>query len=112
MELRRNAGLYREILTKAEPRDDPRFNSFSLTDANYSTFINVAIWRSLEDFDREVGPLIPTVEEVTNEKTGRKNRQIQLDEFEFKLRERIILSVIADRDGGDCLPPAMLQCNR
>lgn len=108
MGIQKHAGLYREILTKPDPQDDPKFNTFSITDTSYSTFINIGVWRSLADFDREIAQYIPATEEKIDTKTGRKKRIIAIDEFEFKMRERIVLAVIADRDGGEPFPPAAL----
>jgi hypothetical protein len=108
MSVQKHAGLYREILTIPQPQDDPKFNTFSITDTSYSTFINIGIWKSLEDFDREIAQYIPPSEEKIDPKTGRKKRLVAIDEFEFKMRERIVLGVIADRDGGEPFPPTAL----
>jgi len=90
------------------PREDAKFNTFSITDVTYSTFINIGLWRSIEDFDRAVGKYIPPTAEVRNPENGRLQKQITLEEFEFKIRERIVLEIIADRDGGTELPKAQL----
>jgi hypothetical protein len=99
------SGLYREILTELnrEPAN-PKFHTFSLGDPFYSTFINIGIWESLEHFDREIGKRIPEANIV--EKDGRQKYSIELEAFEFKLRERIVLTVISDRGGH--LPDAQL----
>lgn len=102
-----HAGLYREILTSLNKADaltqaDQKFHTFSIGDPFYSTFINIGMWRDLESFDRAIGKYIPPVEII--ERNGRKLQAVELDEFEFKLRERVVLSVVGTR-GGD-LPAA------
>ena len=52
MQLGKPEGFYREILTTPESVPDPKYNTFSVTDRNYETFINVAIWESVEHFDK------------------------------------------------------------
>lgn len=108
MSIQKGTGLYREMLTQPSPQDDPKFNTFSITDLSYTTFINVGLWRSVEDFDKAVGRYIPPTTEDINPNTGRMQRSIVLEQFEFKIRERIVLDVISDRDGGLALPPAQL----
>lgn len=101
-----NSGLYREILTKIDMRpSQPQFHTFSVGDPFYSTFINIGIWESLECFDRSIGKYIPEAEIV--EKDGRQKYTVELEDFEFKLRERVVLEVVSDR--GRQLPAAALQ---
>jgi hypothetical protein len=109
MNVPQNEGLYREILTEPSALNDPKFNTFSLTDRSYSTFINIGLWRSVEDFDNIITKryILPAVE-AKNPKTGRTERIITLDEFEFKIRERIVLKIISDRDGGLQMPKSCL----
>ena len=103
MSIKRGSGLYREILTTVdEEPQNPKFHTFSIGDPFYSTFINIGTWESVEQFDAAVGKWIPEAEMV--EKDGRKKYSIELEAFEFKLRERIVLKYVTDR-GGD-LPPA------
>jgi hypothetical protein len=104
MSVGQEAGLYREMLTTVEPiPNDPKFNTFSISDPNYSTFINIGMWESLEAFDEAVGKYIPKGEAFEAE-DGRRRITILLEEYEFKLRERIVLKRIFDRGGQ--LPPA------
>lgn len=105
MTIDKASGLYREILTKIHERaSNPRFHTFSIGDPFYSTFINIGMWESVEAFDRAVGKYIP--EAAIIEKDGRQKYTIELEEFEFKLRERVILEVVSDRGGQ--LPQAAL----
>jgi hypothetical protein len=106
MSIGRKSGLYREMLTTVEPiSTDPKFNTFSISDPNYITFINIGMWESLEAFDEAVGKYIPRAEAYEAE-DGRRKITISLEEYEFKLRERVVLKKVFDR-GGD-LPPADL----
>jgi heme-degrading monooxygenase HmoA len=100
------SGLYREMLTSVEQiPNDPKFNTFSITDPNYTTFINIGIWESLEAFDEAIGKYIPKTQ-TSEAEDGRKTITISLEEYEFKLRERVVLKKVFDR-GGD-LPSADL----
>lgn len=93
-----SSGLYREILTELDPEPaSSQFHTFSLGDPFYSTFINIGIWRSVEDFDSAVGKFIPKAEIF--EQDGKSKYSITLEAFEFKLRERVVLKVISDRGG-------------
>jgi hypothetical protein len=99
------SGLYREILTELDPEPpNPLFHTFSLGDPFYTTFINIGIWESLEQFDNAVGKYIPQAE--LSERNGLQKFVIELDAFEFKLRERVVLKVVSDRGGQ--LPEAQL----
>ena len=100
------SGLYREILTEPDKNiHDTKFQTFSLENPNYTTFINIGIWKSLDDFDKAIGKYIPNVK-ITKKK-GKTIQQIELDDFEFKLRERIVLKTIKSRGGS--LPKADLK---
>jgi hypothetical protein len=101
-----DSGLYREILTTVNPSNaNPKFHTYSVGDPFYTTYINIGIWESLEHFDKAIGPKIPSAEFF--EKDGRMKYSIELEAFEFKLRERVVLSVVADRGGP--LPQAQLS---
>lgn len=99
-----NSGLYREILTSlekppsmsADPGDE-KFHTFSVGDPFYSTYINIGIWEDLASFDKAIGKYIPEV--TIEERNGRRFKTVELEEFEFKLRERVVLKVIGSRGG-------------
>ena len=61
--------------------------------------------RLMRDFDKAIGKYIPNVK-ITKKK-GKTIQQIELDDFEFKLRERIVLKTIKSRGGS--LPKADLK---
>jgi hypothetical protein len=44
MTIQPNTGLYREVLTRPVEAEDPKFNTFSITDNAYTTYINIGIW--------------------------------------------------------------------
>jgi len=108
MSISRNSGLYRELLTTVEYiSTDPKFNTFSLSDPNYTTFINIGMWENLGAFDKSVDKYIPKTKSYKAE-DGRKKSIILLEEYEFKLRERAVLNKVLDR-GGDLPSADMLE---
>ncbi len=108
MSISQYSGLYRELLTTVEYiSTDPKFNTFSLSDPNYTTFINIGMWESLEAFDESVDKYIPKTKSYKAE-DGRKKTIILLEEYEFKLRERVVLNKVLDR-GGDLPSADMLE---
>ena len=107
-----NTGLYREFLTKAEEAEDPKFNTFSLTDPAYITYINIGFWKDVESFDAAVGKYIAPPEPRKPLEGPLKDTEmlaIYRHKFEFKIRERIILSKVQDREGALTFPDADLK---
>jgi hypothetical protein len=106
MTIARGIGLYREILTELDSEPpNPMFHTFSLGDPFYSTFINIGMWESVTQFDNAVRPFIPEAKIVVRD--GKHLYSIEVEAFEFKLRERVVLKVISDRGGQ--LPDAQLR---
>ena len=100
MTIEPNTGLYREMLTTVELDSDTKFNTFSLTDQAYTTFINIGIWKDLPSFDEAVGKYItPPERRAPLAKPDTEMEAVYLHDFEFKLRERVILSKVFDRKG-------------
>lgn len=95
-------GFYREILTRPISKPDPKFNTFSVTDKHYETYINIGIWESVDHFDAAIRKYIPNASVDTS--SGKTKQVIELEDFEFKLRERIVLKKIDDRGGELPLP--------
>jgi hypothetical protein len=58
MTIHPNTGLYREMLTRPVEAEDPKFNTFSITDKAYTTYINIGIWKDIKSFDAAVGKYI------------------------------------------------------
>src|SRR4051812_21192104 len=95
MKVPRDRGLYREILTTVDRDEkDLKYHTFSLESPYYKTYINVGIWRSIDDFKELIESKYIPKEEVSEGK-----RVVELKDFEFKMRERIILTVVTDRGG-------------
>lgn len=92
-------GFYREILTKPVTQSDPKFNTLGMTDRNYLTYVNLGFWNSVEDFERAVRETMPKTSQITDPASGRTKQSIELEPFEFKLRERIVLPPVAERGG-------------
>jgi heme-degrading monooxygenase HmoA len=92
-------GFYCEILTKPEPQPDSKFNTLGLTDRNYLTYVNIAFWSSVEDFETAVRESMPKTSQITDPASGRTKQSIELERFEYKIRERIVLIPIAERGG-------------
>jgi heme-degrading monooxygenase HmoA len=92
-------GFYREILTKPVAQSDPKFNTLGMTDRNYIAYVNLGFWNSVEDFERAVQESMPKTSQTTDLASGRTKQSIELEPFEFKLRERIVLTPIFERGG-------------
>ncbi len=90
-------GFYREILTEPVAQSDSKFNTLSMTDRNYRVYMNLGFWNSVEDFENAVRETMPKTSQTTA--SGRTKQVIELEPFEFKLRERIVLTPIAERGG-------------
>lgn len=99
MNVEHKKGFYREILTKPVAMSDPKFNTFSITDRNYRTYVNIGFWSNIEDFERAVRETMPKASQVTDPGSGRTKQTIELEPFEFKVRERIVLTPISERGG-------------
>lgn len=103
-----HSGLHREILTRLKkPSEESevsneKFHTFSVGDPYYTTYINIGVWKDLASFDVAIGKYIPSVQVA--EKEGRRVHTVELEEFEFKLRERVVLHVVGSRGGA--LPEA------
>lgn len=106
-----NSGLYREFLTKTEVAEDSKFNTFSLTNPAYVTYINIGFWKDVASFDAAVGKYIAGPE--LRKPLGGSMKDTEMlavyrHKFEFKIRERIILSKVSDRQGALQFPQADL----
>jgi len=92
-------GFYREMLMQPLTMSDAKFNTWSITDPNYSTYINIGCWESIEDFERAVQETMPKASQATDPTSGRTKHTIELEPFEFKVRERVVLRTIFERGG-------------
>lgn len=107
-----STGLYREFLTKAETAEDAKFNTFSITDPAYITYINIGFWKDVDSFDAAVGKYIAPPElrkPLDGPLKDTEMLAVYRHKFEFKIRERIIMSKILDRAGALEFPDADLK---
>ncbi len=102
-------GFYREILTRPVTKPDEKFNTFSITDKNYETFINIAIWETVEHFDNAIKKFYPNAFTEQESVGGRRKQIIELEDFEYKMRERIVLEPLGDRAGIDFPDPTLSE---
>jgi hypothetical protein len=106
-----NTGLYREVLTKPVEAEDSKFKTFSITDNAYITYINIGFWKDIESFDAAVGKYIQPPERRKPLEGPNKDKEmlaVYRYDFEFKIRERVILEKILDRKGALDFPVADL----
>lgn len=94
-------GLFRELFSKPIDKPDPKYHTLDFESKHYTTYINVGIWRDIEDFDKAIGAMIPP----RNKHPKNDNKElIEVFEFEYKLRERIVMEVEKMRGGDWNLP--------
>ena len=103
MEPKSKDGLFREFFSTPTDEVDAKYHSLDFENIHYSTYINVGVWRELSDFNEAIGLMIP----------GRKKNEakpneeiISVFDFEFKLRERIVMDVKKTRGGTWTIPQA------
>src|SRR3989338_7920999 len=79
----RNDGLFREILSEVNDNVSEKYQSWKdLSNDEYTTFINVGIWSSLEELDNALSKFMS-----------------EQKPFEYKFRERYALTFTTDRKG-------------
>lgn len=106
-----DTGLYREMLTEPVQAEDAKFNTFSITDSAYVTYINIGMWKDIPSFDAAVGKYIQAPERRKPLEGPSKDKEmvaVYQHHFEFKIRERIILQPLWDRKGALEFPPPTL----
>ena len=104
MKVSKGKGLFRETLCKANPKiEDPKFHTFNLDNPFYTTFINVGMWESVDAFDNAVSA--PYIRKPILD--GDREEYLHITEFEFKIRERIVLEEVSSR--GIDLPKAKME---
>ncbi|MBP7556850.1 MAG: hypothetical protein KA821_11320 [Chitinophagaceae bacterium] len=106
MTVAKDIGLYREILTTPDRNVfNPKFQTFTLENPNYTTYINIGMWESLKHFDKAMENYFP---KASIENKGTKTiHTVEMEDFEFKIRERLVLRKVLDR--GSNLPEADLS---
>ncbi len=95
------SGLYFEIFTEVNNTDakDPRYHSLDLENPHYETFVNIGIWRELNDFENAIGGFLPPTQEIYDDNSKEMKIQIMMSKYEYKLRDRIVLDIKELRKG-------------
>ncbi|MBK6731495.1 MAG: hypothetical protein IPG60_11245 [Bacteroidetes bacterium] len=97
-------GLFREFFSKPISKPDEKYHTLDVESKHYTTYINVGVWRKLDDFNKAIGSMIPG--RTKSKDPEKKNKElIEVFDFEFKLRERIVMNVERTRGGEWKLPP-------
>lgn len=111
MEPKIKDGLFREFFSKPIDVIDEKYHTLDVESKYYTTFINVGIWENIEAFNEAIGSLIPSREKPDLMKFPEKTDKeiIEVFDFEFKLRERVVMNVEEDRVGFWSLPSPTLQ---
>lgn len=106
MEPQIKTGLFSEFFSKPIDSIKEKYHTLDVESKHYKTFINVGIWKDVEAFDEAIGSFI----------LGRKPHDrdpqkqfMEIFEFEYKLRERIVMTVEESRSGEWTLPSATLK---
>jgi hypothetical protein len=69
MKIAKNRGLFRKTLTAVDDKEeDLNFHTFPIESPHYSTFINIGMWNSLEDFDKEIGDIFLKIKIIMTDK--------------------------------------------
>jgi len=98
-------GLFREFFSKPLEIIDDKYHTLDIESRHYATYINVGVWDKIESFNEAIGSMIPGRTSHYNQEL--KNKElIEVFDFEFKLRERIVMNVEDTRGGKWSLPPA------
>lgn len=109
MEPRFKDGLFRKLFSRPIDKPDEKYHSLDFESSHYTTYINVGIWRDITDFDKAIGSMIPGRSDhpAKDKEPNKKNKElIEVYDFEYKLRERIVMEVEKTRGGDWTLPVA------
>src|SRR5690348_14693743 len=103
MEPKSKEGLFREFFSKPTTSAEEKYHTLDIESKHYTTYINVGVWRELKDFENAIGSLI--LGRYVHDKPEKKGVQLlEIFDFEFKLRERIVMEVEKTRGGKWKLP--------
>jgi hypothetical protein len=104
MEPKSKEGLFREFFSKPIISAEEKYHTLDVESKHYTTYLNIGVWKELSDFENAIGSLI--LGRFVNEKPEKKDVElIEIFDFEFKLRERIVMDVEKTRGGEWILPP-------
>jgi hypothetical protein len=95
--------LFRELFSKLVNAPDEKYHRLDLESRHYFTFINIGIWGGLDVFDTAIGMMILGRDRHSDPR-GSNKELIEVYDFEFKLRERIVMDVETIRGGEWDLP--------
>src|SRR4051812_37263247 len=85
-------GLFREFFSKPVDIPEDKYHTLDVESLYYATFINVGIWRQIEDFDEAIGRnILPRGKHFDATKSDKE--LLEVYDFEFKLRERVVMNV-------------------
>jgi hypothetical protein len=102
-------GLFREFFSKPVDEPNEKYHTLDFESKHYTTYINVGTWRDITDFDKAIGSMIPGRNEHPDRhiNPAKENKElIEVYDFEYKLRERIVMEVEKMRGGDWNLPSA------
>lgn len=104
-------GLFREFFSKPVDIVNEKYHTLDVESNHYTTFINIGIWRDIEAFDQAIGSFIPDRNKPNLEEFPEKHNKelIEVFDFEFKLRERVVMTIEEDRVGDWELPLPSLK---
>jgi hypothetical protein len=105
MEPRIKTGLYREFFSKPIDSVDEKYHTLDLESKHYTTYINIGFWKDVEAFNEAIGNFI--LGRKPHDKDPQK-QFMEIFDFEYKLRERIVVTVEESRAGEWDLPPVSL----
>ncbi|OJV52973.1 MAG: hypothetical protein BGO31_04255 [Bacteroidetes bacterium 43-16] len=96
MEPKIKDGLFREFFSKPIDNVVEKHHTLDIESKHYNTFINVGIWKDVEEFENSIGNFI--LGRTAHNKDPQKEL-MEIFNFEYKLRERIVMSVEENRTG-------------
>lgn len=98
-------GLFCEFFSKPIDSIKEKYHTLDVENKHYTTFINVGVWKDVESFDEAIGNFILGRKPHDNDL---QKQLMEIYDFEYKLRERIVLTVEESRTGGWPLPSPTL----
>ena len=101
MDPKEKGGLFREFFSTPVRDKNEKYHTLDFESSYYTTYINVGLWKDLKSFDSAIGSFIPDRKKSATQ-IGKEI--IEVFDFEFKLRERIVMKVEEDRNGRWILP--------
>lgn len=101
MEPEIKSGLFREFFSKPIDNVAEKHHTLDMESMHYKTYINVGLWKDVTDFEESIGRFILGRLPHPNDN---KKELLEIFDFEYKLRERIVMDVEESRGGEWILP--------